>query len=201
MDALRISLSLHGNTVSVWIGDRKGTNKRIERCSVLTAQCNRVYTDFQAHAPQWTLQCRISYLLQNGCKSILLCLQAFIIRHLVFKYKTKEEIFARRYSGQLRKARNRKPYFVAFIHIMHMYVYIVPAFSRILEPTQFERNQALLKAVCQVLWQAGDSTSACVCLPGEAPAFRTTELYRADSVTEKVGNNPTTECANFACVS
>ncbi|XP_059177434.1 inactive ubiquitin carboxyl-terminal hydrolase MINDY-4B-like [Physella acuta] len=58
-----------------------------------------------------------------------------------------------------------------------------------LKPNAFERRRALIGAICEILWQAGDKRRCCVCLKQEEVCFGPDYRYRPDSVTEKLQLN------------
>ena len=59
-------------------------------------------------------------------------------------------------------------------------------YCSVLTPTGSMKREALLMAVCSILWRAGDSTRAVVALPGEREVFQATPMYRYDGIAEKV---------------
>ncbi|RUS85296.1 hypothetical protein EGW08_006943 [Elysia chlorotica] len=55
-----------------------------------------------------------------------------------------------------------------------------------LRPNEFERRRALIGAISEMLWQAGDRKRGCVCLKEEEACFGPDYRYRPDSITEKL---------------
>ena len=59
---------------------------------------------------------------------------------------------------------------------------------RVLQPSVWERKEALVKALSEILWRAGSHQEAKVCLMQEKSIFTTDVRYRPDNITEKVIN-------------
>lgn len=55
-----------------------------------------------------------------------------------------------------------------------------------LKPTEFERKRALISAVCEILWKAGDGKRCCVCLLQDKRSYPQDHRLRDDDVTEFV---------------
>eukprot|EP00105_Crassostrea_gigas_P022790 XP_011442437.1 PREDICTED: probable ubiquitin carboxyl-terminal hydrolase FAM188B isoform X2 [Crassostrea gigas] len=55
-----------------------------------------------------------------------------------------------------------------------------------LKPTEFERKRALISAVCEILWKAGDGNRCCVCLLQDKRSYPQDHRLRDDDVTEFV---------------
>ena len=58
---------------------------------------------------------------------------------------------------------------------------------RVLKPGSQFRREALVGAVCEMLWRAGEETKCCVALPqdGDTNCCQSKD-YRFDGITEKV---------------
>uniref|UniRef100_K1QHM4 Ubiquitin carboxyl-terminal hydrolase MINDY n=1 Tax=Magallana gigas TaxID=29159 RepID=K1QHM4_MAGGI len=56
--------------------------------------------------------------------------------------------------------------------------------STALKPTEFERKRALISAVCEILWKAGDGNRCCVCLLQDKRSYPQDHRLRDDDVTE-----------------
>ncbi|KAK6196307.1 hypothetical protein SNE40_001557 [Patella caerulea] len=87
-----------------------------------------------------------------GSKSLLLCIQAFILKHLLFTTGDEINLLA-----------------------------ISP-----LTPSESERNKALVRALAEILWTAGENQRCCICLHLEDVCFDTDYRYRPDGITERI---------------
>ncbi|XP_012944658.1 inactive ubiquitin carboxyl-terminal hydrolase MINDY-4B [Aplysia californica] len=53
-------------------------------------------------------------------------------------------------------------------------------------PNEFERRRALIGAICEILWQAGEKKRCCVCLKEQEACFGPDYRYKMDGITEKL---------------
>ena len=58
--------------------------------------------------------------------------------------------------------------------------------SSVLHPNEYQRKEALITALAEMIWRAGQRSRACVCLPEEQEIFTQTTDYKKDGITEKV---------------
>jgi hypothetical protein len=55
-----------------------------------------------------------------------------------------------------------------------------------LKPNEFERRRALISALCDILWAAGEKKRCCICLLQEDRCYEQDYSIRDDKITEKV---------------
>lgn len=58
--------------------------------------------------------------------------------------------------------------------------------EKLLKPTESEQTMALWNSISEILWNVGEKTKCCVCLPGDVPHISHSHAYFQDNVTEKV---------------
>ena len=56
----------------------------------------------------------------------------------------------------------------------------------VLQPSSFEKREALTSALSEILWRAGEPFGCRVCLPQDTANFPPTPQYKYDGITEKV---------------
>lgn len=66
-----------------------------------------------------------------------------------------------------------------------------------LKPTEFERKRALISAVCEILWKAGDGKRCCVCLLQDKRSYPQDHRLRDDDVTEFFTSDKSPGCILF----
>ncbi|XP_064639647.1 inactive ubiquitin carboxyl-terminal hydrolase MINDY-4B-like isoform X2 [Lineus longissimus] len=92
---------------------------------------------------------------RNGSRGIITCVQAFVIKQLVFSHLSVVRI---------RSA--------------------ISTMKNYLKPTNSERKDALIKAMVEILWNVGENKHATIVLPQERQCFEKQSGYRHDGVTE-----------------
>ncbi len=70
--------------------------------------------------------------------------------------------------------------------VYQWYIVCLVPYASVLKPGIFDRRNALIRALSEPLWQAGEERRAWVCLPTEKDCFPECEDYRQDGLTEKV---------------
>lgn len=55
-----------------------------------------------------------------------------------------------------------------------------------LKPNDFERRRALISALCEILWTAGEKKRCCICLIQEEKCYEQDYRIRDDNITEKL---------------
>lgn len=58
--------------------------------------------------------------------------------------------------------------------------------EKLLRPTEADQTCALWNSIAEILWNVGEKTKTCVCLPGDVPHISHSHQYFQDNVTEKV---------------
>ena len=59
-----------------------------------------------------------------------------------------------------------------------------------LKPNEYERKRALIGALCEILWTAGEKKRCCICLSQEDRCYDQDYRVRDDGITEKVSYVP-----------
>ncbi|CAG2191281.1 MINDY3_4 [Mytilus edulis] len=87
-----------------------------------------------------------------GSRGLVLCVQAFLLKHLIFE----REYFS------------------------------VELARSALKPNEFERKRALIGAICEMLWAAGEKKRCCICLLQDDRCYDQDYRVRDDGITEKL---------------
>ncbi|XP_076096330.1 inactive ubiquitin carboxyl-terminal hydrolase MINDY-4B-like isoform X1 [Mytilus galloprovincialis] len=87
-----------------------------------------------------------------GSRGLVLCVQAFLLKHLIFE----REYFS------------------------------VELARSALKPNEFERKRALIGAICEMLWAAGEKKRCCICLLQDDRCYNQDYRVRDDGITEKL---------------
>ena len=67
-----------------------------------------------------------------------------------------------------------------------MDLYVFFNVFRVLYPNEFQRRRALVGALSEILWQAGEKKRCCVCLKESESMFGPDYRYKFDGITENV---------------
>ncbi|ELU01294.1 hypothetical protein CAPTEDRAFT_201216 [Capitella teleta] len=92
------------------------------------------------------------HIHRDCTRGLLMCVQAYLIKKIIFKYSSREEILRR----------------------------------DVLHPSEHLREEALVHAISEMIWQAGQGVKACVCLLQDLLSFEIPPDYRKDGFTEKL---------------